>query len=96
MRVEINGTDISSQTDLHRVLAGALDFGPHYGANLNALRDRLTVDTERPVEIIWHNTSTSRALMGEESFTQVHDLLETIAEQDRSFGWTDRLTVKFT
>ncbi|NED16423.1 barnase inhibitor [Streptomyces sp. SID9124] len=95
MRVEINGVEIRSQADLHRVLAGPLGFGPYYGANLAALWDRLTVDVERPVEIIWRHASVSRALMGEEHFIQVRDLLEAVAEQDRSYGWPDRLTIEF-
>ncbi|MFG2570911.1 barstar family protein [Streptomyces sp. NPDC048567] len=93
--MEINGAEIRSQADLHRALAGPLDFGPYYGANLAALWDRLTVDVERPVEIIWRHASTSRALMGEEHFIQVRDLLEAVAEQDRSDGWSDRLTIAF-
>ncbi|MEU2027278.1 barstar family protein [Streptomyces sp. NPDC016469] len=93
--MEIDGAEIRSQVDLHRVLAGPLDFGPYYGANLAALWDRLTVDAERPVEIVWRHASASRALMGEEHFIQVRDLLEAVAEQDRSHGWAERLTIEF-
>ncbi|MFJ7629256.1 barstar family protein [Streptomyces sp. NPDC097595] len=95
MRVEINGAEMRSQADLHRVLAGALDFGPYYGANLAALWDRLTVDVERPVEIIWRHASASRALMGEEQFIKVRDLLEAVAEQDLVYEWAERLTITF-
>ncbi|MGQ4357915.1 barstar family protein [Streptomyces drozdowiczii] len=53
MRIAIDGTHIGSQADLHRFLAGPLDFGPYYGHNLSALWDRLSRDVERPVEIVW-------------------------------------------
>ncbi|MGW9436904.1 barstar family protein [Streptomyces sp. NPDC055607] len=95
MKVEIDGARIHSQADLHRALAGMLDFGPYYGANLSALWDRLTTDVERPVEVIWHNTEASRDHMGEEQFTQIRDLLQAVAEQDRAYEQSDRFTVTF-
>ncbi|WP_432751950.1 barstar family protein [Streptomyces sp. JL2001] len=95
MRVEIDGTRVRTQADLHRLLAGALDFGPYYGANLNALWDRLTTDVERPVDLVWRHSETSRALMGKEEFTQVQDLLLEVQRQDESFDRSDRFTVLF-
>ncbi|MFJ3164185.1 barstar family protein [Streptomyces kanasensis] len=95
MKAEIDGTQIHSQADLHRALAVMLDFGPYYGANLSALWDRLTTDVERPVEIIWHNTEASQDHMGEEQFTQIRDLLQAVAEQDKSSERSDPLTVRF-
>ncbi|MYV70234.1 barnase inhibitor [Streptomyces sp. SID2131] len=95
MKVEIDGTRIYSQADLHRALADMLDFGPYYGANLSALWDRLTTDVERPIEVIWHNTEASRDHMGEEQFAQIRDLLQAVAEQDRAYEQSDRFTVSF-
>ncbi|MBF6467836.1 barstar family protein [Nocardia beijingensis] len=60
MRVTIDGARIRTDADLHRALWAPLDFGPYYGRNLNALWDRLTTDVERPVEIVWKNSGTSR------------------------------------
>ncbi|WP_331718005.1 barstar family protein (plasmid) [[Kitasatospora] papulosa] len=71
MRVAIDGAQIGSQADLHRVLAGPLDFGPYYGHNLSALWDRLSRDVERPVEIIWENAAVSRGRMGDEVFEAI-------------------------
>ncbi|MFJ4343294.1 barstar family protein [Streptomyces sp. NPDC088915] len=95
MKAEIDGTQIHSQTDLHRALAHIFDFGPYYGANLSALWDRLTTDVERPVEIIWHNTEASQNHMGEEQFTQIRALLQAVAEQDETHEQSNQLTVRF-
>jgi barstar (barnase inhibitor) len=34
--VTLDGGAISSEADLHRILASALDFGPYYGRKLDA------------------------------------------------------------
>ncbi|MFI2610930.1 barstar family protein [Kitasatospora sp. NPDC018619] len=96
MRVVIDGTHIGSQADLHRVLAGPLDFGPYYGHNLNALWDRLSRDVERPVEIVWENAEVSRSLMGDKAFEAVVSVLVRAAEGDESSAPDERLTVRFT
>ncbi|MFC7897648.1 barstar family protein [Streptomyces sp. NPDC057381] len=95
MKAEIDGTQIHSPADLHRALTDLLDFGPYYGANLSALWDQLTTEVERPVEIIWHNTKDSQDHMGEEQFTQIRDLLQAVAEQDKTHERSNRLTVRF-
>lgn len=95
MRVEIDGARIRSVSDLHEALSEALDFGPHYGANLSALWDRLSTDVERPVEVVWKESALSRAALGEREFEKIRDLLLRVQLQDESFGWSDRFTVKF-
>ncbi len=96
MRVVVDGTHIGSQADLHRVLAGPLDFGPYYGHNLNALWDRLSRDVERPAEIVWENAEVSRDRMGDEAFEAAVSVLVRAAKEDESNAPDQRLTVSFT
>ncbi|WP_416980848.1 barstar family protein [Streptomyces sp. T028] len=93
--VEINGAEIDSSEEFHRVLAEELDFGPYYRPNLAALWDRLSADVERPVELIWRNSDTSRDAMGVSAFDDLRDLLLRVQAQDEDFGWDDRFTVRF-
>ncbi|MEU7697078.1 barstar family protein [Streptomyces sp. NPDC039028] len=96
MRIVIDGAHIGGQADLHRVLAGPLDFGPYYGHNLGALWDRLSRDVERPVEIVWDNADASRGRMGDEAFEAIASVLVRAAAQDESNAPHERLTVRFT
>ncbi|MFE3074246.1 barstar family protein [Streptomyces sp. NPDC059247] len=96
MRVVIDGALIGSQADLHRVLAGPLDFGPYYGHNLDALWDRLSRDIERPVKIVWENAEVSRDRMGDEAFEAIASVLIRAAEEGEPNAPDERLTVRFT
>uniref|UniRef100_A0AAU2VLI4 Barstar family protein n=1 Tax=Streptomyces sp. NBC_00008 TaxID=2903610 RepID=A0AAU2VLI4_9ACTN len=96
MRIAIDGAHLGSQADLHQVLAGPLDFGPYYGHNLSALRDRLSKDVERPVEIVWENPAASRGRMGDEAFEAIAFVLVRAAAEDEPNAPNDRLTVRFT
>lgn len=95
MRVEIDGGTIHSEKDLHELLSRVLDFDPYYGANLNALSDRLSTDVERPVEIVWRESALSRTALGESEFEKIRNLLLRVQRQDQSFGWSDRFSVTF-
>ncbi|WP_330349926.1 barstar family protein [Streptomyces sp. NBC_00582] len=95
MKVFIDGASIRSEGDLHRFLSHALDFGPYYGANPSALWDRLSTDVERPVDIVWKNSSASRAALGEETFERIRALLLRVQAQDDSYGFGDRFSVTF-
>lgn len=90
MIVEIAGAEIRTERDLHRVLAGPLDFGPYYGRNLAALRDRLQTDVVRPVRLVWHDADASRAHLGDELFRRILEILDETQQQDATFGWADR------
>ena len=83
---------MKSEADLHRELAVLLSFGPYYGANLDALWDRLSTDVARPVHLIWTASGVSRAAMGSVLFDRVERILERAAGQDVAFNWTDRFT----
>ncbi|MFI9644897.1 barstar family protein [Streptomyces sp. NPDC052040] len=95
MRIEIDGAEIRSESDLHEFLSRALDFGPYYGANLSALWDRLSTDVERPIEIVWKESELSRTALGESKFERIRDLLLRVQSQDQPFGSSDRFTVTF-
>jgi len=69
-----------------------LDFGPHYGANLDALWDRLSTDVPRPVHLRWVASGISRAAMGSLTFSRIERILQKAAEQDIAFNWADRFT----
>ncbi|MCX4451753.1 barstar family protein [Streptomyces sp. NBC_01789] len=96
MRIVIDGAHIGSQADLHRVLAGPLDFGPYYGHNLSALWDRLSRDVERPVEIVCENAAVSRGRMGDEAFETIASVLVRAAAEDEANAPNERLTMRFT
>jgi ribonuclease inhibitor len=83
---------VKSEADLHRELASLLDFGPYYGANLDALWDRLTTDVERPVHLHWAASGASRAAMGSLPFDRTEQTLQRVFEQDIAFGRVDRFT----
>jgi ribonuclease inhibitor len=95
MRIVIDGARIHSESDLHDLLSMKLDFGPYYGRNLAALWDRLSTDVERPVELIWMNFKASKDLLGAETAEQIASVLTRVMEQDDSFGWDDKFTVRF-
>ncbi|MCM4084984.1 barstar family protein [Paractinoplanes hotanensis] len=92
MRVVLDGNRVKSERDFHRELAALLDFGRHYGANLDALWDRLSADVERPVHLHWAASGTSRAAMGPLTFDRIERILQKTVEQDAAFHWTDRFT----
>ena len=68
------------------------DFGPYYGRNLSALRDRLSTDVERPVHLLWHDAELSRAQLGADLFDRIRRILDDVVAQDEGFGWDERFT----
>jgi ribonuclease inhibitor len=93
--VIIPGDAISSELDFHRFLAKELDFGPHYGKNLDALWDRLSTDIERPVHVVWESAELSRQQLGAESFERIASLLKRVEASDVEAGYRERFTVAF-
>ncbi len=82
MNLELDGTAILSENDLHDVLDRALDFGPYYGRNLYALRDRLNYDVERPLQIVWRHHEVSRDSMGRERFQMILTIFQHVIDSD--------------
>jgi ribonuclease inhibitor len=88
----IDGSCIHTEADVHEVLAKGFDFGPYYGRNLAALRDRLATDVERPARLVWKSSDISRRQLGDDLFNKITAILQFVEAQDVSFGWQERFT----
>jgi ribonuclease inhibitor len=75
MIVEVDLSHIDTDRKFHEALAKALDFGPYYGYNLNALWDRMSTDVERPLELVLTNAAVCRAALGSD-FEKILAVLE--------------------
>lgn len=64
--IKIDGLQINSKTDFHRIIAENLDFGPYYGHNTDALWDMLSTGMAGGMVIIWENSEHSRQRMGDD------------------------------
>lgn len=89
MRAEIDGQNINSDADFHAAISSALPFPAFYGKNLDALWDVLTGMLERPVLLVWKNSSASEAVMPER-FKQIIEVLRAAESADREAGLTGR------
>ncbi|MCL6350697.1 barstar family protein [Pectobacterium polaris] len=87
--VILDGGIIETEPDFHNAMSDLLDFSPYYGRNLDALRDRLSNDVERPVKIIWINSGYSKNCLGER-FNKIIQIFEQIKQQDIRFNWDER------
>lgn len=92
MKVIIDGSDIHTEADFHKIIAEALGFPSHYGRNLDALWDVLSTDLERPVTLIWKNSASSQEAMGE-SFEKIVDILNKIVDQDVEWELDEKFDV---
>ncbi len=86
MDVQLDGTAILTEDDLHDALDRALDFGPYYGRNLDALWDSLNYNVEGPIRIIWHDHAVSRHSLGEGLFGRILMVFDFVAASDRDSG----------
>lgn len=87
--VILDGASIDTESDFHKIMSELLDFGPYYGPNLDALRDRLSNDVERPVKIVWLNSERSRECLGE-YFNKIIQIFEETKRQDIRFNWDEK------
>jgi ribonuclease inhibitor len=94
MKVVINGNDIKSESDFHKHIALVLNFPSYYGKNLDALWDVLSTDIERPITLVWENSSVSQETMREE-FPRSYDLLDRVVAQDIEWGLDEKFEVSF-
>lgn len=85
----IDGRDIHTESDVHRILAEIMEFGPYYGKNLDALWDCLSTDIERPIRIIWCHSDLSKKRLGER-FDKIIEIFERVRQQDIIFSWEDK------
>lgn len=85
MNIEIDGNSIKTESEFHAAISVALSLPPHYGNNLDALFDILSGDVERPVVLVWRDSSISKVGMGD-SFERIVDVLRRIESQDVEWG----------
>jgi len=90
MIIRIDGSKIRTEADFHAQLVDQLRL-PYYGRNIHALWDTLSVGVERPLSLVWCDSSISRLRLGEE-FDLILEVLERVKSQDERFGWSDRFT----
>ncbi|WP_395744742.1 barstar family protein [Prosthecobacter sp.] len=90
MEIHIEGKKISTEGELHTSLANLLDFGPYYGRNLAALRDRLLTDVERPITLIWDDSAISKRFMGSTLFGKITAIFNEAVKQDLDFKMDER------
>lgn len=81
MVVELNGECLRCESDFHDTLANKLGLSEFYGGNLSALWDVLSLDIERPLQIIWFNSEKSKEAMGDR-FNQIVKVLRRVEQYD--------------
>lgn len=65
MKITIDGNQITSKVQFHKVLKEKLELPDYYGNNLDALLDCLTGWVDLPLLIEWNNYSQSKINLGE-------------------------------
>lgn len=82
-RYLIDGTKFSSLSGFHEEARRLFDFGQYYGANASALRDFLSTELERPLEIVWIHSARSRELLGEREFLKLVGIFYSFVELEK-------------
>jgi ribonuclease inhibitor len=95
MRIVVDGEIVKTEADLHALLDSKLNFGPYYGANLDALWDCLTGGASRPIELIWVNSHESKVNFGAERYEKIVSLLRDVSQRDKKSGRKETFTIKF-
>jgi ribonuclease inhibitor len=90
LEVDLDGREISSKEEFHSVIGKAMNFGPYYGGNLDALWDSLTRNSERPIRLMWRHASVSRVALGEEYFGKIINMFSDVANEDKELGYVDK------
>jgi ribonuclease inhibitor len=90
MIVHIYGSSILNDKDFHIIFAELFDL-PYYGHNLDALWDALTGMIERPVVIVWNDSTISQLSMGAVFFTIIA-IFDRVVFQDMKFPEQDRFS----
>ncbi|ARK49397.1 barstar family protein [Burkholderia pseudomallei] len=91
MKIELSGEAMFKEADFHKQLSEALGVQSYYGCNLDALWDLLSAGVERPLVIVWKNSSASKKNMGV-VFDELVGVLERVKLQDENFKWDDKFT----
>ena len=74
--------DIRTLAQFYDELARQLAFPTHFGRNLDALWDMLTVEVAGPLEIVWEASAQAQANLGVDYAKLVTLLNELAAERD--------------
>lgn len=88
-QIIINGNKIKTEREFHIQMASELDLGPYYGYNLDALWDRLSTDIERPIRLVWENSSLSQRELGDIYFKIIF-ILDRTKKQDIDLGLDEK------
>ena len=91
MEIKITGNIINKEKDFHTQLAVALGVQQYYGYNLHALWDLLSLSIERPIHLVWKNSSESKKKLGKQ-FEEIVSILERVRLEDEKYGWEDKFT----
>ncbi|MFZ6733664.1 barstar family protein [Undibacterium sp. Ji42W] len=89
MIIELYGESLGSEGDFHEALANALDLSEFYGRNLDALWDVLSIDVERPLQLVWINSEKSKQAMGAR-FDQIVKILRRVEQYDLEAKYKNR------
>ncbi|CAM2813287.1 barstar family protein [Paenibacillus sediminis] len=82
MELTLDGMEINSIEQLHKLLKEKLQLPEYYGENLNALWDCLTAWVDMPLKISWLHFQESKRILGSsaeeflELFRDAEDELE--------------------
>jgi RNAse (barnase) inhibitor barstar len=84
VKLHLDGSRIRSETDLHDEVESQLD-PTLYGRNLDALWDVIGAMVEPPIEVLWTNAATSKAVLGDrfEKFVAIFRDAEAEYEPDQ-------------
>ena len=75
----IEFSNLRTLDDVWPQLESQVDLPRHFGYNLDALFDVLSVDLEGPLTLIWHQHEEARAAMGEQAYIALLMTLEDAA-----------------
>ena len=80
----LNGKAMRSLDDFYDRISTLKDMPEHFGRNLDALWDVLSIDVEGPFEIIWKKAEASKKLMGKD-FYRIVKLLRNLEKEREDF-----------
>jgi ribonuclease inhibitor len=86
-KVSLDGKNIASLNDLYDQLSAGLSLPAHFGRNLDALWDVLSIEVEGPFEITWKHTTDSKKRMGKD-FDSVVKLFRDLKKERDDFKLT--------
>ncbi len=90
--IKIDGVQINSKADFHRIIGEKLDFGPYYGHNADALWDMLSSGMAGGMVIVWENSERSKQVMGDDFYIIIRVFEKT---KQRYLGKSDDLAFDY-